>query len=143
MRHLFERLKTLVYLSVIQLIDALGAELLDVERRNHRTVDHRPSQRVVIDLLLRGKVTHKPAGKGIPRTSRIENTFKRVRRNDKVSVTCEQSSSVFSALNYDSFEAVVHDRFRGFMDVWLISQLSGLGVINDDTINDFYRFDKG
>ena len=45
MRHRLERLEPLVDLGIIESIDTLGAELLDVERRHHRAVNHRTPQR--------------------------------------------------------------------------------------------------
>ncbi len=45
----FETLETFVDFFVCQFVNTFRAEFFDVERRHHRTVDHRPAQHVFVN----------------------------------------------------------------------------------------------
>ena len=142
MRHSFEVAEALIDLRVIQLVDALGSELLDVERRHHGSVDHRSTQRLIVDLFLAREISHESAGECVTCTRGIENGLERIRGRREIIVFCEKRRTVFSALDDDGFQAEVHDLSSGFMDVRLIGQLSRFGVIDDNAVDDLDRFDK-
>src|SRR5438132_14233953 len=73
MRHLLERSEALVDFIMSQLAHALGAKLFHVERRHHRSKNHRAPHRRLIKSLLAREITHKPAGKRVARPSWIED----------------------------------------------------------------------
>ena len=143
MRHRLERLEPLVDLWVIESIDAFRAKFLDVERRHHRTVNHRPPHRFRSDLILRSEIAHEPAGERIARTGRVKDAFERIRRHNEVAVFGEQRRSVLAAFDNNGFRAELHDFACRHVNASFLGQLPRLGVVDDDAIDDLDRLDQG
>src|SRR5215208_5505930 len=90
MRHPFETVKTVVNLGMRQAFDSLGAKLLHIKRRHHRTKNHCSSHRAFIQRVLARQVTHETSGKRITGASRIKNRLEWIRRNRKITVSSKQ-----------------------------------------------------
>src|SRR5437867_9139146 len=84
MRHLLERSEALVDFVMSQPAHALGAKLLDVERRHHRAENHRASHSRFIQFFLACEITHKTARKRVAGASRIEDRLEGERWNREI-----------------------------------------------------------
>src|SRR5205085_10489441 len=73
-------LHTRDYLLAGQALDALGAELLDVEGGEHRRMGHRAAQQLVGELLARvgGDVADEGPREGVAGAGRIDHVLQRI-----------------------------------------------------------------
>src|SRR5688572_20703726 len=118
MRHALERAKTIVDLVVRQPPHSFGAKLFDVERRHHRTKDHRTTHRIFVQLFLARQVTHETAGKRITRSSRIENRFKWISGDGEIAVVGKQRRAVLAAFDDQRLWSPTQNLARRFDQVW-------------------------
>ncbi len=84
MRHLLERSEALVDFVMSQPAHALGAKLFHVERRHHRSENHRAPHRRFIQFFLAREITHKTARKRVAGAGWIEDRLERVGWNREI-----------------------------------------------------------
>src|SRR5208282_6568751 len=66
-----------VYLAPFQHSQPVQAEPLDCKAPQHRTVDHRPAERGVAQILGSRQIAHKPAREAVARSRRVVRLFQR------------------------------------------------------------------
>src|SRR5271155_5671175 len=101
---LAQRLHTRGDLSIGEADDALGAELLDVERSQGGAVGHRRAQQLVRDALVvqvGGDVADEPTGERVARTGRVDDTLQGIGGEREEVLARDQRGAVLALLGDD------------------------------------------
>src|SRR5207247_8604654 len=90
----FELPHTPVDGSAIRTLDPVHAEVLDGERRAHRSVKDSPAERRVVERPGAGQMAKHPAREGIPGTGGVADLVERIGRRPKDSVLRQKQRHV-------------------------------------------------
>ena len=119
-----------------QALDALGAELLDVEGRDRRAVGHRAPQRCVVQGVSQVPchASDEP-GEAVARAGRVGDGPDGVGREREEGIGGDECRSVLALLGDDGLRAPAENLARGRDRVRQPRELAKLGVVQDHAVD--------
>ncbi len=150
-RHRPQLLDPPVDLPGAELLQALGAEALDVERCERRRVRHRAPQELVVErsVGVSRDVADEPAGERVAGARRVHDLLQRVRGERKEGVARDERRAVLALLGDDDprpaavRSAPAEDLACRRDDVRATGELAELAVVEDHAVDFAHDLDEG
>src|SRR5690242_8159104 len=131
-----------VYLALLELAEAVRAELLYGEAPEDGAVDHGAAKGRIGFLAASGEVAHKTSGEGIAGAGGIVGLFERKCGNAEDAVLIDEHGTVFAALHDQRGRPHFEDVAGGAEKIVFVRKLASFGIVDDENIDVLERFAK-